>query len=90
MPKKPLRKRDGRSRTQKPDFAAEYRRRRLLRATGFALMAVGGVMAAVHIYVHLADIQFMKVGLQDLVAGWPMAAVIFIAGAIMAGQRTMA
>jgi hypothetical protein len=62
-----------------------FRKRRLMRI-GMALMVVGGVMAVVHWLSHLGAFGGQPPGVVDLVAGYPMAALLFLAGAITAGQ----
>lgn len=68
---------------ERPDRFAEYRSHRRKVRAGQALMAVGLVIAAVHMFQHLAT---SPSGLVDLVAGYPMAGVIFLVGAILAGR----
>lgn len=65
--------------------AARRRRRRLVRI-GQALMAVAVVIGAVHWLGHLGAFGGEPSGLQDLLVGYPAAGVLFIAGAILAGQ----
>lgn len=63
-------------------FAAYRRYRRLVRL-GQVLFGVGGIIAAVHLVMHLTG---SPSGLTDLAAGYPMAGLIFIVGAVLAGQ----
>ncbi|EWT07754.1 hypothetical protein N864_23630 [Intrasporangium chromatireducens Q5-1] len=63
-------------------FAAYSRYRRRVRL-GQALMVVGGVIAAVHLVMHLAG---SPSGWTDLAAGYPIAGLIFLAGVWLAGQ----
>jgi hypothetical protein len=64
---------------------AWFRKRRLVRI-GIALMVVGGLMAVIHWVSHLGAFGGQPPGIVDLVAGYPMAALLFLAGAITAGQ----
>jgi hypothetical protein len=68
------------------DGRRKYLRKRRLTRIGIALMVVGGVMAVVHWLAHLGTFGGQPPGIVDLVAGYPMAAVLFLAGAITAGQ----
>lgn len=61
----------------------EYRRRRRRIRIGIALMTLGAAIAAVHLGWHVAA---SPPGIVDIVAGYPAGAVIFIIGAIIAGQ----
>lgn len=63
-------------------FAAYSRYRRRVRL-GQVLMVVGGIIAAVHLVMHLAG---SPSGWTDLAAGYPIAGLIFIAGVWLAGQ----
>jgi len=74
-----------RLRPQKVGYTEAYRRWRLARAGGIVLIAVGIVMAVVHIGAHLGD--FTLLPLQDLLIGWPMAGVLVIFGLVLAGRR---
>ena len=65
------------------DRFAEYRSHRRKVRAGQALMAVGLVVAAVHMFQHLAS---SPSGMVDLVAGYPMAGAIFLVGAVLAGR----
>lgn len=61
------------------------RRRRLVRA-GQLLMAVGVVVAVIHWFAHLGAFGGQPSALVDLLAGYPAGGVLFVAGAILAGQ----
>lgn len=65
-----------------------YRRRRRLVRVGQVLMALGAVIAVVHWLGHIGAFGGQPSNLTDLLAGYPAAAVVFIAGGILAGQRT--
>ncbi|WP_198543114.1 hypothetical protein [Pseudofrankia sp. BMG5.36] len=66
---------------------ARYQRKRRIIRTGQVLMAVGVVVALVHWLAHLETFGGQPSGLVDLVAGYPAAAVVFLVGAVAAGQR---
>lgn len=75
-------------RPQKIGYTDAYRRWLIGRAVGFILMGIGAVMAAVHIFAHLGDFSLLSTSaMDDLLLGWPMAAVLFLVGAILAGRR---
>jgi hypothetical protein len=64
----------------------KYLRKRRLTRIGISLMVVGGLMAVTHWVSHLGAFGGQPPGIVDLVAGYPMAALLFLAGAITAGQ----
>ncbi|WP_198152940.1 hypothetical protein [Pseudofrankia sp. DC12] len=66
---------------------ARYRRKRRIIRTGQVLMAAGVVIALVHWLAHLGAFGGEPSGLVDLVAGYPVGALVFFAGAVAAGQR---
>lgn len=83
--------RGGLRKPQKAAYTAAYRKWLAVRVVGFVLMAVGVVMAVVHIGAHLGNFSLLPtVGLQDLLIGWPMAAVLFLVGAVFASRRVRA
>jgi len=51
---------------------------------GVVLMVLGGGVALVHMLRHLAA---SPRGLEDITAGYPAAAVVFVLGLIMVGTR---
>lgn len=65
-----------------------YRRKRRLIRAGQVLMALGVLIAVVHWLAHIGAFGVQPSNLTDLLAGYPAAAVVFIAGAMLAGQRT--
>lgn len=69
--------------------AAERRRRyrshRRRRIVAWTLFVLAIVMAGSHVLEHFGAFQLMSPGLQDLLIGWPMAIVIGIVAAIVAG-----
>lgn len=75
--------------TPDPDRDARraYRRRRLLLRLGQALMAAGALVGAIHWAAHLAPPNQQPPGITDLLAGYPTAGILFVAGAIIAGQK---
>lgn len=70
------------------DRARAFRRRRRLIRAGQALMAVGAAIAVVHWLGHVGVFGAQPSNLTDLLAGYPAGALVFIVGAILAGQRT--
>ncbi len=58
----------------------QYRRRRAL---GWGLVWLAVVVGVSHLLTHLGVWGFAKQGVMDLVAGYPMAVVLGIAGAIV-------
>ena len=50
-------------------------------------MAVGGLVALVHLFAHLGAFGGQPSGFVDLVAGYPIAVMTFLGGAVAAGQR---
>ncbi|MEU0510975.1 MULTISPECIES: hypothetical protein [Amycolatopsis] len=76
------------SKPGKVAYTAAYRRWLIGRAFGWVLMAVGVVMAVVHIGAHLGNFSLLPTaGMQDLLLGWPMAGLLFTTGAVFAGRR---
>jgi hypothetical protein len=67
-------------------YTAAYRRERRRRILGWAMVTVGTVMAVVHMVTHLGRLNI--VGYQDLLLGYPMAAMLILAGVIIAAQTT--
>lgn len=65
--------------------AAGRRRRRLVRA-GQVLMAVGAVILVTHWLGHLGAFGSQPSSLADLLVGYPTGAVVFLLGAVLAGQ----
>jgi hypothetical protein len=66
---------------------ARYRRKRRVIRTGQVLMAVGVVIALTHLLAHMEAFGAQPSTLVDLLAGYPAAAVLFLFGAVAAGQR---
>jgi hypothetical protein len=65
-----------------------YRRKRIFVRAGQAIMLVGAVVAIVHWLTHLEVFGSAQPAIWlDLVAGYPMAAILLIVGAIMAGRK---
>lgn len=63
-----------------------YRRRRRLVRLGQFLMTAGAVIAVVHWLGHVGVFGGQPSSVVDLLAGYPAAAVVFVLGAILAGQ----
>ena len=69
-------------------FTQQYRRWRRRRFLAGALIAIGVFVVFSHVFVHLANIQWLPTtGLQDLVTGYPMGAVLIVLGLILLGTR---
>jgi hypothetical protein len=64
----------------------KYLRKRRLTRIGITLMVVGGLVGIIHWLGHLGTFGAQPPGIVDLVAGYPMAALLFLSGAITAGQ----
>lgn len=65
-----------------------HRKRRLYVRAGQAMMLVGAVVALVHWLAHLEAFgPAQPEGWIDLVAGYPAAAFLLIAGAAIAGKK---
>lgn len=69
-------------------YTAAYRRLRRRRAAGWVLVALGVVMAVVHMISHLGRLQLL--GYQDLLIGYPTAAVLVLAGVVLIGSTARA
>lgn len=54
---------------------------------GQALMIIGVLLALEHVGAHLGAFGQQPPLLIDMVAGWPMAGFLVIAGLVLAGQR---
>ncbi len=66
----------------------QYRRKRILVRAGQILMIAAVLLALEHVAAHLGAFGSQQPPLLiDLLAGWPLAGVLFIIGAILAGQR---
>jgi hypothetical protein len=71
----------------KGDPYRAYRRRGILIRVGVVLMVGAAGMGLVHAGDHFGAFGTAQpAGLTDLLFGWPMSAVIFLMGAVMAGQ----
>lgn len=72
---------------QKTTYTKAYRRWLAWRITGFSLVGIGLAMAASHIIAHLGHLRFLPTsGTQDLLIGFPMAALLVLAGVVLAGR----
>lgn len=60
--------------------SAAFMRRRIL---GWTLVALGVAVLGSHLVEHLGFFSFASPGVEDLVAGYPMAFVLGIAGVII-------
>lgn len=63
------------------DWAQRDRRHR----KAYALWIAAVVVAVSHVFEHTGTIQLMSSGLEDLLLGWPMAAVLAIIGGVVYG-----
>lgn len=80
--------RQPRVKPQKIVYSTAYRRWLIARSVGSTLMGIGVVIAAVHIFAHLGDFSVLSTSaMDDLLIGWPMAAILFLIGVILAGRR---
>jgi hypothetical protein len=59
---------------------AAYMRRRI---AGWSLVGLAVVVFSTHLLSHLGFYSFASSGIQDLVAGYPMAGLLGVAGAIV-------
>lgn len=64
----------------------KYQRKHRLLRLGQALMAAGAIVAVVHWLAHVGVFGGQPSGVVDLLAGYPTAALLFVAGAIAASQ----
>jgi peptidoglycan/LPS O-acetylase OafA/YrhL len=69
-------------------YTAAYRRERRRRFGGWILVVLGSLMAAVHMVAHLGRLKI--VGYQDLLIGYPMAAILVLAGFMVVGMTAKA
>ncbi len=69
--------------TQKSIYTPEYRRLRRRRMAGWALVVVGAVMGIAHMITHLGRLHLL--GYQDLLIGYPMAALLVFVGFALVG-----
>ena len=80
MPKKRM----GRQRPiPKSLYTIEYQQERRRRIGGWVLVGIGAIMAVVHMISHLGRLRI--IGMQDLLIGYPMAAVLILAGFLLVG-----
>ena len=76
------------SAAEKDAARRHYRRKRILVRVGQVLMIAAALLALEHVAAHLGAFGSQQPPLLiDLLAGWPLAGVLFIIGAIFAGQR---
>ncbi len=61
----------------------QYRRRRTL---GWTLVVLAAIVFVTHLMEHLGFFAFASPGVEDLVAGYPLAAVLAVAAAIILGK----
>ncbi|GGR17242.1 hypothetical protein ACFOE1_07740 [Agromyces mediolanus] len=71
------------------DAQRRYRRRQRFLRIGQAVMALGFLVALIHWLAHLEAFgPAQPEGWIDLVAGYPMGALLLVAGAILASRKT--
>jgi glutamine synthetase adenylyltransferase len=63
-----------------------YAQARARRVIGISLFVLAALVAGTHFMEHLDMIRFAAPGVEDLVAGYPMAALLAFAGAIVIGS----
>jgi hypothetical protein len=71
-----------------PDRYTPYKlrlRRSRRHKAGIALIALAAAMAVVHALEHLGAFTLISPHVDDLLLGWPMAILIAIVGAVIAG-----
>ena len=75
--------------TQRLQAVAEarraYRHRQHRHVAAFGIWGIAVVIAVTHFAEHAGSIRLMSPGLEDLLIGWPMAAVLGIVGAFVYG-----
>ena len=69
-------------------YTAAYRRVRRRRVAGWLLVGIGAIMAVVHMVTHLGRLHLL--GYQDLLVGYPMAAVLVLGGFLLVGSTAKA
>lgn len=62
-----------------------WSRRRRRHRIAYVMYAVAAVMAVAHVFEHGGAFNLMSPGLEDILIGWPMAAVLALVGAIVYG-----
>lgn len=63
-----------------------HRKKRRLIRTGQVLMVLGAVVGLIHLFAHLGLFGGQPPGVVDLLVGYPTAGLLFLAGAVAAGQ----
>jgi hypothetical protein len=91
VPKKnePPRKRSTHAEIEKTpeQLRAAYRRKRRFRVIGWSVMSVRAAVALQHWLAHLGAFGAQPPGWIDLAAGYPMAGLLILAGAITVSQK---
>lgn len=76
------------SRSPEQEAQRKYRKRRVFLRAGQVLMVVGALVAIQHWLAHLGAFGPEQPPLWlDVAAGYPMGAVLLVAGAIVAGRK---
>lgn len=66
----------------------KWRRRQVFLRSGQALMAIGALIAIIHWLTHLGMFGAEQPPLTlDLLAGYPMGGLLFVAGAVLASRK---
>lgn len=79
-----LRRESEKGAEQAATFAAQYRRWQRRRLLAGGLAALGLVVVATHMVVHLGNIQWLPTtGMQDLFTGYPLGAVLILIGLML-------
>ncbi len=68
------------------DRRSKHQKNRRIIRIGQVVMAVGVVIAVVHLLAHAGVFGGQPAAATDLVAGYPAAALLFLAGAMAAGR----
>jgi hypothetical protein len=65
-----------------------YRRDRRHLLLGWSIVAVGIAVGVAHMITHLGDLRYLPTeGMQDLLLGYPMAAILVLAGVLVIAMR---
>jgi hypothetical protein len=77
----------GQTKPKKTAYTPAYYRQLYKRIAGWTLAALGLLVAGSHVVTHLGHFQVLpRVGLQDLVMGYPMAGLLFLGGIVLLGS----
>jgi uncharacterized membrane protein len=79
---------DTRQMQQQQSIAAarrDWSQKRRRHAIAYVMLGIAALLAVSHAFEHFGMFHLMSAGLEDLLIGWPMAAVLAISGAIIYG-----